>query len=224
MSDPEQNVSPRFGLVMLSMPIAMAVLLVGGYVLVMVLGARGRPATGDRVTLDFAACAEAEPVVRARVEEMGLGDPEWSELPGGFRLVTTLPDWDGANEDIPATLARQADFQVRYGDEVLLTGVDIASATMRLDYTTSATTAVVLTEPATERLKAFAHSHEPGTALQVALDSEVLATLYVGPDQPLEHLELNPSTGDRARNIRAVAAWALLLNNGALPCPVAIGP
>lgn len=225
MSDPEQNIRPRAGCWILAVPIVIAVLLVGSYGAIFLLGVQGRAPEGPVARMSFSGCDEAEPVIRARVEEMGLGDPQWEAPSGGFALTARLPAWQGATDQIPATLTAPGEFAARAGPDaggrVLASDEDIASATMRLDFAATPSTAVRLGPTAAREVTRWM-DEEPQGVTSLWLDGEHIGTRDNDPDTPGDRFTLEPASEERQAIIQQAAAWAVILNHGALPCPVQV--
>lgn len=227
MSEPDDlpiPVRPRAGCFTIGAAVAFLMALVGVYALVVVLGARGRPATGDVVRMAFSGCDAAEPLVRARVEEMGLGDPHWEDTAEGFAVTARLPD-DPASDRIPPTLARTGAFEIRAGENAdgeRVAGAEVVeSAVLRLDLSAAPTTAVQLTPKATRALVKHMRANPTGS-VSFWVDGEPAGSQKNDPPERRGHLVLRVDTDDPVERIRVSAARAVVLNNGPLPCPLTV--
>ena len=160
---------------MLVVPIVGIALVGSAYLLLVWFGTSGRPADGPEVTLAFSGCAEAAPVVQARLVWMGL-EPTAPELAAdGFSLSVQLPSDPRTQARIPDTLVRPGRFEVRpHGATTpIVTEADIADATAALGFLDHPKALVQLTLPAARRL-AEAMQGTPTGRTEVVLDGETL--------------------------------------------------
>jgi hypothetical protein len=204
--------------------VAFLVAMVGAYLLLVVLGSRGRAPTGDVVRMDFVGCDAAETLVRKRVEEMGLGEPRWEDTPEGFSVTARLPS-DPSAERIPTTLATPGSFEVRAGEEKsgapVVDATGIESAVFRLDLSATPTTAVQLGPKATKKLSRHMREN-PGGSVSFWVDGAFAGSRKNDPPAKNGRLVLETETDDPVEHIRRSAASALILNNGPLPCALTV--
>ncbi len=214
---------PRAGCWFLLLPILAAAAIVGGYGAVLLLGSQGRSADGALVRIAFEGCAEARPAVLERIAAMGLPQRGVEDAPGGFAATVQLPSDLAAAAEIPATLAATATFAIRLGEapdgELLVASDGVASATLRLDFTVDAKAAIQLTPDAQQALEAAAAAH-PGEVVTAWLDDTPMTRRKLSTTSAWDRLDLEPRTGDREASIRRAAEWALLVDQGPLPCPL----
>jgi hypothetical protein len=215
---PEEQ--PRGGCLVLVAPIVMIGLLVAGYGGLLIAGVVGRPAAGERVSLAFQTCPEARPLLEARVAEMGLGEPVWSELPGGYALDATLPADPEVARDIPATLAAPGELAAVFPDGARVALV-VESASTRLDASANPRSAVVVAPSARAELAA-ARAQRPGVAADILLDGRSVLSLAADAEFEGGQLDIPGPDGTLAEAMREVAARSLLLNSGRLPCPASV--
>ncbi len=225
MSNPVQPLSPeqqpRGGCVVLLAPTLMIGGLILGYAGLFVAGIVGRAPTGERVTVRFEACPEARPLLVARVEEMGLGAPEWSDVldpPDGFRLVATYPADPVVAAAIPGTLATTGALSAVWADGVAV-DLPVESAIVRLDASANPRSAVVLTPAAKQAFLASRAAH-PNEVAVVRLDGVEVGRIEVEDEFEDGQVDLPGPDGTLADAMRVVAARTLTLNRGPLPCPV----
>lgn len=216
--DLPMGIQPRIGCWFLVLPIALAVVLLVGYGALLLFGARGRPATGPVATLTFTGCPEAQEVVAARVEQMGLGDPVFTETEEGFTLTARLPDDPRVIDRIPDTLARTGHFEVRDGAAVIASGVQ--EATVRLDLSGSPVASVQL-GPEDTRVLAEHMKANPEGEIQLWLDDQRVGGRKNDPPDEIGRLDLSGDLSHVDR-ITLAAEQAVILGSGPLPCPVEV--
>ncbi len=211
-----EEMTPRPGAFFLLVPVIAIFIVFLLYAYLFASGMTGRPATGLSVEITFETCPEAEEAVRARVEEMGLGEPVFGADAAGFTLTAVLPDTPDAVEQIPPTLSTTGLFEVRAGDEVLVNSADVLSAGVRLDMTMAPTTLIVLTLDGAKVVAKHMNADPEGT-LSFFIDGvEVYSQSNHTPFDEAE-LEIPPSAdGDQAR--MALAAHRGIIVGNPLPC------
>lgn len=211
---------PRGGCLILAAPPVAIVAVFIAYAWLIYNGWVGRPADGDVVTLQFEACEAAAPVVQARVEDMGLGEPDLAFDGGRLTVRAQLPARPDAAKDIAHTLSQPGELEV-LDDEgnVLMTSADIDYAGVRLDITMSPSTLVVMTEAGRDRVFDYIREH-PGGKLHYRIDgTDVWSHGNQKPLGPGE-IEIPPDAEDDQARIQLAASRGIALNNGPLPCPV----
>lgn len=114
-------------------PIVLALSLAASIGALMFLMAQEREADGERVDLKLSGSCltEAKDTILFRAGEVGVGEPVFSN--GDQTLSLTLPSIPNAKEHIPSLLLRQGIWQLKAGDEVILSNQDIESVELSLD-------------------------------------------------------------------------------------------
>lgn len=220
--DPRLKQRPIWGLVILTLPIVGIVLVFLLYGAMWALGMSGRAARGPRAELAFDACAEARPLLEARVADMGLADTRWRDTPGGFAVELTLTGDPEVDARLPDTLAMPGALEVLGEGEVLATSADITDAGVRLDLLMVPSVLLKLRDEAAQRVKDHVRAH-PGGELRFRVDG-----VDVGGQSNLEpvavgDLELAPDGFDTSKDrelMHTVAAWSVVLDHAPLPCEV----
>lgn len=211
---------PRRGCLLFAIPVSLGVLLILGYVAVFVAGVIGRPPTGARTELRFGGCAEAEVIVRKRVERMGLGDPKPIAVEDGFGYEVTMPADPVIAAAIPATLARTGAFRIvaQPGGEVVVDGhVEGASVHVGAG---DPVTLVRLDGEGAKALRDHQEAH-PLDKIAYQIDGETIGTRSNLPAEARGQLELEiTTTEDLGEAVRLAAERDVVLGEGALPCPV----
>lgn len=216
------DVRPSGGCWLLLVPIFFTLSIVVAYVGMAVLGWFGHPASGDVVAITFTtACDEAEALVRARVDGMGLGDPTYADVPGGFEVTARLPADDKVAAAIPATLARPGRVEiVADSGEVLVRPEQIDTAQLRLG-TRGPVVGVQLDRDATRALRSHMEAHPDGR-IRVLLDGEAVDDRKNVPAEPRGNVEVIPPGKDETEMLGLAAEWALVIEHGPMPCDVAV--
>ncbi|MCB9665755.1 MAG: hypothetical protein H6732_16725 [Alphaproteobacteria bacterium] len=211
------------GVLVLAVPVVSILAVGGAWLLLLGFGAAGRPADGPLVRIAFEGCAEAEPVVRARVDWMGLPEVESTPIPGGFALMARLPSDPATRARVPATLARTGSFVVREGaeGEVVATEADLLDATVVLGFLDAPKPQVQLTEAASKRL-AEVQMADPEGFLTILVDGREVRRLENMPAVGTGVLMLDPGQLADRELVDFAAETALVLAHGPLPCPLAV--
>ena len=226
MSDEEEEeiigTGPRRGCVLFAIPVMLGFLLIGGYLALFVAGVYGRPAAGPRVTLIYQGCAEAEVLVRTRIDRMGLGDPRPVAVTDGFGFEVTMPADVRAAAAIPATLARPGTFQIvtsPAGELVLDGHIDATSVHVGAG---DPVTLVRLDDAGARTLRDHMEAHPEGKVAW-KVDGEVIGTRGNLPAEPRGQLELEIiTTEDLAEAVALAAERDVILGAGPLPCAVTL--
>lgn len=220
-SDPRLPKRPVWGLLMLLMPLVGVAALTVAYAVTWGFGLRGRAATGPAVHLTYAGCAEAGPVLDARLADMGLPFTR-AATPDGFAIDATLPADERAAAGIPATLARPGQLEVLGDGERLAGPPDVVDASVRMDLTMTPTLLVRVGPEAAGRVAAWRRAHPTG-AVTFRVDGVEVGHQSSQDPMPEGELELSPAgMRDGAARWDAIAAWSVTLDHP-LPCPVS-GP
>lgn len=127
--EPRSTALNRFMMV----PIVLALMLASSIGILMFLMAQEREADGERIDLDLSGSCltEAKETILFRAGEIGIGDPIFSN--GEQTLSLTLPNIPNAKEHIPRLLLRQGVWQLKAGEEIVLSNKDIESVELSLD-------------------------------------------------------------------------------------------
>ncbi len=206
--------TPRPGCLLLGIPVLAIVAVFLAYVWLIFTGLAGREAAGERVEIHFEACTEAIDVVERRVAEMGLGDPDLTRQPGGFRLVATLPDDEGVAHSIPTTLSTPGFLTVHgldadLGTPPVLDHTGVSSSSVRLDLTMSPTTLVQLERDAILALRSYQKA-DPGGRFEIRIDGEKVAEWSnqksLGPGE----LEIPPDAANDQARMELAAARGIM--------------
>lgn len=214
------------GLLLLIVPIVSIVTVGIAYLVLFSYGAEGQPASGERVAMRYAACPEAEPLIVARVEKMGLGEAEVRAEADGLTVIATLPAEERVAQAIPATLARTGTMAVRPEDdpdaEPFVTDAHIEYATVVLPFLDIPYAHVQLDADGAEALRSWMETHPEG-ATAVWVDGEVVSKRKNMPPEAEGQLSLQlmGEVTDLQR-LDFAAETGLILDHGPLPCPVTL--
>ena len=225
--NPPLKPRPKTATIFMTLPVLFGGLLmiaIGGLGVAYWIG--GAAASGERVDIVLeGSCAEAaQPLVRRRVDEIGLGDPQLEASGDALRVTVTLPGQspDVERQSIPQMLGAAGLLTVHDGDEQLLGRKDIKQAKLQLGDSGEPLAVVVITEAAQDRLNESINADSEGV-LQIRLDGVPLVDRpNVGRviDQELRIIdaaELTPN--DR---MRLAIDRVLILNHGPLPCALSV--
>lgn len=232
---PHPTPRPPEAQVFMALPLLFGALLMVSVLTLGVLVYRGFSPQGERLSmrLEGACAAEARPVIEARIATVGLGAPE-VVLEGErvLRVTATLPGQDPDQERtaIPRLLSRRGWFGVRAkgkgkgegeGEGELVSGEAVVGATLQLDESGVAMAVVTLEEAVARALSAHVLA-DPGGALTLWLDGELLAerpntARIVGTE-----LRILGSEGAPRARMAAAAAQVVVLQSGPLPCDLAV--
>ncbi|TVQ88725.1 MAG: hypothetical protein EA397_16140 [Deltaproteobacteria bacterium] len=212
---------PGWGCFFFSAPLAFALLIAAAYGVLFGAGMLGASADGERVTITFETCPEAQPLLSARVDHMGLGDPEWTERSSRLSLTATLPGTEIA-EHIPPTLARPGGFTLRTGpareDPILLDHRALQSAEFSLKELGNPLVLLRLT--ASARTELIAHMESaPDGHISIWVDDELVLSRPNDPPFRRDEIDVRAEGADGRDNIRRAVDWAMLMTFGPLPCP-----
>lgn len=191
-----------------------------GYGVLFSYGLEGREVGGTIQKVSFTGCAEAMPVVQARVDQMGLADAILTANNHGFSFSALIPDV--VEFPIPQTLATPGILTVLDEDDnVILTNADLAEATVYLGLRAQPRTLLTFTYDGGVAL-AESMIGNSGGSTRVMVDGEQHLHLKNLPSVANGQLELE-LTGQPDRQVIAYAAhWAIALANGPLPCELTV--
>lgn len=206
-------------------PILVATALALATGTLVVLAWRGGTAAGPRLTIRFdAACpAAALPILQARAEAIGLGEPVLTVEPEGILLTATMPGLPDDATAVPALLARPGRFSGESGGAVVVDNSHLTGAQIRLDESGMPYTWVGLSPAGAEAVRALAAS-DPSGDMAMAIDED--RPMPRPNDIALEDDGLRiitEATVTEAR-MRLAADRAILLGTAPLPCPVVPRP
>lgn len=213
----------RIALIYRAVPVVFGLILVANVVALYVLGRMGGTARGDRVEIVFTtACpTDAAAVIAARVDAMGLGEPQQQVQGDTVRLVATLPGLDDDRTAVPALLAREGRLQVRHGDQVLATEADLSGVTVALDESGMPYDELSFQGEVATRL-AQAVDADPKGELVFLLDGEELARRPNSVKILDEKVKVTAGEGITRDRMRRAADRAIVLDSGPQPCPVSV--
>lgn len=216
--DPRLPKRGLVGLLILSLPILGVLVMFVAYGIMWSLGTAGRGPEGESVVLGFRGCHEAQPLLEARLEDMGIPG-SWTKTPDGFEVRATLTGESEVDEAIPQVLSTPARLEIRGGDQVLATNADLKEATVRMDLFMVPYVLLRLRDDAAERVRARA-KEDPGGKLWFFVDGEEIG--WQSNQNPVGRgdLEINVHQSDEEQRMREVAAWSVTLDHAPLPCAV----
>ena len=210
---------PRAGCWFFGLPLIAIPTVLSGYAALVWAGYVGVPAEGDRVEMRIVTCAEGRAVVRARIEDIGLGDPEYTATPDGFTVVVTMPDNDFAS-DIPVSLVKGGQFEILSNGQAFITNAQVESTTLRLDFTGEPSIAIQLTPEGSKTLEDTMRA-DPDGMVQLQVDGVGMGDRVNTPTETRGHITL-PITGpDRASQVAAAAEFGLVMSRP-LPCAATV--
>lgn len=215
------------GLLVLALPILSVLTTGGAYALMMWYGVAGHPAEGPVVRLDVDACPEAEAVIRARVEAMGLPDLAVTPRDGGFAVQVRLPADPRTHASIPATLTAPGTFAVRPltgtvdEDLVLASEADIELVSTYVAFLDAPKVLVQLSPGAARRLQDHMGSH-PDDKLGYWLDGRRVTTRRNMPPESRGQITLDLADANDMARMDFAAGAGIELEHGPMPCPVAL--
>jgi hypothetical protein len=221
-SEPSQatDALPRSGCLFFMLPVGLAITVIVAYAVLFGAGMLGTGAAGERVVIAFSTCPEARPLIQARVEQMGLGQPEWAATPAGFDLTATLPATKAAPH-IPTTLARGGVFALVTGEardgEVIIDNSGLVGAQLSLKELGNPLVIVELTNEAHKRLEAHMEAHVEDS-ISVWVDDELVLARPNDPPFRRTEVDVRAEGDDGEDNLRRAADWGILLTHGPLPC------
>ncbi len=216
---------PKIATLFMTLPI-----LFGGALMTAVAGLAvvawiGGEATGERVeiVLEGDCVVEAAPMVRKRVEEIGLGDPV-IDVRDRLTIIATLPGQDDAveRESIPKMLAAAGDLTVTRGEEILIRREEVERAELMFGEVGEAIAVAIIDEAAQERMNVAIDADPEGT-LQIRMDGTVLVdrpSIGRVVDQELKIIDIAEVPPDV--RMRAAVDRVTILSHGPLPCSLSV--
>ncbi len=204
-------------------PLTMGLVLALSAGALLMAGWLGRPALGDRVTIEIASgCADAwESVAEARIGTMGLGDPSFSREGELVLVEVTLPGRPGDRETVPAALVAPGRLTVHAAashdaepeGEPLVTEIDVVETSLDLDVRGHPYVVATLQPHAAERATAASETQ----ALLYEVDG--VEAGHLDHDYRLTDatLELKPSQTMLSDEMQLASDWNIALSDPA-PC------
>lgn len=187
-------------------------------------GYQGRQAEGPPVRLAFSACAEAQPLLQARADEIGL-EGKLTPVDGGFALDTRLPADPRIAAQIPETMAAPGVLEVhalnadQTPGELLASNKDVVDVTTYMDFLDTPKVAVKLNGEMSEALKMYQSTHIDGD-IGLWLDGRLVTTRRNAPPEVHGELRLDLMRASDLDRIEFAAAAGVILQHGPLPCAV----
>ncbi len=206
-------------------PLIVATVLMLATATLAVLAWVGGTAEGDRLRIELqGTCSEASiPMLSARMDEMGLGDPRVSTVAGGVVIEATMP---GTTEDehihVPALLARRGVLTAGSADAPVFTHEDVEEAQIRLDESGLPYTWLTLSAKALEALSTAAEAH-PDEDMPLLIDDIEAPPRPFGKPVVEGGIRLLPGDGVTRARMRVAADHAIVLTHGPLPCSWRVG-
>ncbi|MFT5685252.1 MAG: hypothetical protein ACI8RZ_006201, partial [Myxococcota bacterium] len=168
---------PRIATLFMTLPILFGGALMVSVGLLAVMAWIGGEAEGERVDIVLAGdCThEALPMVKLRVADIGLGEPDFAVTNQEITIRATLPGADDAveRESIPHMLASAGDLTVTLGEEVLVSRAEVERAELQLGDSGEAIAVAFITEAAQERMN-VAIDADPEGSLQIRMDGNLI--------------------------------------------------
>lgn len=216
------NATP-WRILFVSMPILIAGGLAVAVGLFFVVTWIGKPATGAWVELRFtSSCGEAwAPVLMARANAVGLGEPSVRQAQGETILRARMPGLDDDLTAIPALLTRPGVFEIYVAEGVdappagapIATNADVTEVYFQIDATGHPLAYLRLSELAQTRL----NDADPPALLYV-LDGVVVDAFHSARQFDEDHVELRPRLQTTKEEVRVATDWSIALGSGPAPC------
>jgi hypothetical protein len=217
----------RIGMLVLILPILSIVTTGAAYAIAMWYGVAGRPAQGPLVRIDLDGCAEAEPLVRARVEQMGLPEVVFAPRPGGFSVTARLPDDPRTHASIPTTLAATGTFEVRPivgdddGAEVIVSRADVEFTSTYMAFLDAPKVLVQLKREPARALQQHMGAH-PNDRLGYWVDGRRVTVRNNLPPESRGQITLDLGAATDIDRMDFAAAAGIVLEHGPLPCALTV--
>ncbi|MGC6510745.1 MAG: hypothetical protein ACON4U_20160 [Myxococcota bacterium] len=222
MAQPPLQPRSKAASMFMAAPIVFASILMLAIAVLALLAWKGGAATGDRVLLKFSAdcMADANPIIMARVEELGLGDPVPTISGRSLELAVTLPGLENDRQDIPRLLSQQGMLRVMDEDKQLATQEDIKSVSLDLDESGLPIVKVVF-DPTVHQKLAQHIDASPRDSLSIIIDNsdsiERPNSAKLG-----EELRLVAQVNGTRAQMKVSADRTIVLNHGPIPCQVVV--
>jgi hypothetical protein len=204
---------------MISLPALLALTLLLSVGALLIAGYVGRPATGERVTIQVrSACAPAwQERMAQRGEAIGLGKMAFRVAGDTVYLTATLPGNTDDRLTMPDLLVAPGRLSIHIVDgPPVATEADLAEVRLSMSYMGRPTVALRPSELAWEKIRAM-----PVEVILVATLDGVSVELgelrRVGRD---DELHVQPVRETAAEEMQMAADWSILLRTGPAPCEV----
>lgn len=204
-------------------PILVASALALATGLLVLLAWRGGTAAGPRLAVRFTTVcpAAAQPVLAARADAIGLGDPIVQIEPDGLTLTATMPGLADDAVAVPALLARPGKFTGTAGGEVIVDNSHLTGAQIRLDESGMPYTWVGLSPAGAAAVRGLATA-DPEGAMEMAIDADRPTPRPNDIELEDEGLRIITEVGVTELRMRVAADRAILLGTAPLPCPMQV--
>lgn len=219
--DPRIPTRPLWGFVLVLLPIIGIVLVVSAYVVIVGMGITGRSAQGDEVTWHFTGCEAAQPMIEARLDDIGLPST-WTTGPGTYTVTTRLTGDGTVDRSLPVTLTTPGALEVRGGSLVLASSEDVTYAGVRMDVFMVPSVLLRLDADGADRVKQYVRS-EPEGRMEYYVDGQYIGWQSNTNPVSVGEVEINlEMDGDERARMQAVASWSVILDHAPLPCAVSV--
>lgn len=201
-------------------PIVMALFLAGATGLLVLKMTEDRSADGDRVSFQLTGecLSDAKSTILRRAEAVGVGNPVFTENTGGMLFSLTLPSIPNAEVAIPKLLMRRGVWQMRDGDQILLSNENIAKAVLSLDESGMPETLLTFDPASVQETQTYLNEHPEGST-QLWIDDEKIIDrsnrIVVSDD-----FRLVSSNTDPAIRMKESADFVILLSNPVIDCQI----
>ena len=222
MTQPPLQPRSKAASMFMAAPIVFASILMLAIAILAVLALRGGTASGERVQMIFTAecMSTAAPLIMARVEELGLGQPESTQQGNRFELTATLPGLENDRQHIPRLLSQQGRLQVLDGENQLASEADIKTVSLDLDESGMPIVKIVF-DPTVHQRLAKHIDENPRDELIIQIDAtdqiERPNSAKLG-----DELRLLAQTGDTRAQMKQSADRTIVLNHGPMDCEVVV--
>ena len=201
-------------------PIVMALFLAAATGLLILKMTEERSASGDRISLQLKGecLSEAKSTIVRRAEAVGIGNPVFTENAEGMLFSLTLPSIANAEVDLPKLLMRRGIWEMRDGDQTLLSNENIAKAILSLDESGMAETLLTFDPASVQETQKYLDEHPDGNT-QLWLDDEKII------DRPnritiSDDFRLVSTNTDPAIRMKESADFVILLSNPTINCQI----
>jgi preprotein translocase subunit SecD len=224
MVQPPLAPRPKIASVFMAIPVVFGGLLMLAMVSLLALSNSEGCIRGERIEVQFQTnCGEpAAQIISARVEMMGLGEPNLQQTEDTITLVATFPGYsDTENQTIPETLAATGVLQLLAKETIVLERKDIESAQLNQDEDGMPIVEIKVTEAAAATFQA-ALDADPEGSMQFMLDGDFLVNRP--NSRPLDGrlIRILVDRGDVASRMQRMADLNILLNTQLMPCAVQV--
>lgn len=201
-------------------PVVLAAILLSAIALLVFLGWLGGTASGERVEITFTSSCmtEAHPIITARVNELGLGEPILDVSSTEMKLIATLPGLENDKTFIPVLLSQPGRLKVLADEDVLATEADLKSASLDLDDAGMPVVKIVFV-PTVHDMLATHIDGNPRDSLSIWIDDqdELIRPNSVKLGAEMKMVSM---AGDTREQMKHSADRTILLQHGPMPCEV----